>query len=70
MKFSKYNNPAKKRAIANAKARARAQKPYAVIVYNKKSGEMIEKKRFSTYDNATDYASIYTNSENLGAFIE
>lgn len=70
MKFSKYYNPAKRKAQAKRKARINACKPYIVIVYNKLTDEMIEKAAFTTYENAKAYTEIYANNKNIGAYIQ
>lgn len=58
------------------KARAhRAQSLlFVVIVYDKNASDpalsMVEKKHFSSYEAATEYAKIYENSATLGAYVQ
>lgn len=70
MRFSKFNNPAKRRASAQRQARKQESNPYAVIVFKKSNNDMIEKKRFRTSELAEEYASLYKDSDTLGAYVE
>lgn len=70
MRFSKFNNPAKKRANANRQARTHASNPYIVIVFKRSNNEMIEKARFRSCEMASEYASIYKDNPTIGAYIE
>lgn len=63
-----------RRRKEQARRRKADASPYVVIVYDKKAENpafsMVEKKRFSSYEAATEYANIYANSETLGAYVQ
>ena len=66
MKFTKYNNPAKKRAAARRKQANLERLPYVVVVMTRKDWDVVEKKRFARLEDAQAYASVYEND----AFLE
>ncbi len=58
----------------NERRERRKPSPFVVIVYDKNASDpalsMVEKKRFSSYEAATEYAEIYENSATLGAYVQ
>lgn len=67
MKFTKYNNPAKKRAAARRKQANLEKFPYVVVVMTRKDWDVVEKKRFARLEDAQAYASIYDDNTVLEA---
>ncbi len=67
MKFTKYNNPAKKRAAARRKQANLERLPYVVVVMTRKDWDVVEKKRFARLEDAQAYASIYDDNTTLEA---
>lgn len=68
MQFSKFNNPSKRKATIRRKQDYYSLKT-CVVVYVKKTGEMVEKKYFNKYGTAESYVNTYKDSDNLDAFI-
>lgn len=66
MRFSKFNNPAKKRK------HRKAAKKYNVIVYNYKTHDFIERVSFKSYDAALDLCETYARGGDnpIRAYIE
>ena len=59
------------RRKASAKKRTTTAMPYRVTVYNADTREAVEIKRFTSYESAQQYASIYNgDGGHLGAFID
>ena len=67
MKFTKFNNPAKKRAAARHKQANLEKFPYVVVVMTRKDWDVVEKKRFARLEDAQAYASIYDDNTALEA---
>ncbi len=67
MQFTKYNNPAKKRAAARRKQANLENFPYVVVVMTRKDWDVVEKKRFARLEDAQAYASIYDDNTALEA---
>lgn len=68
MKFTKQNNPAKKRAIEKRKQAKLKKLPYLVVVQTG-DWDVVEKKRFAKFEDAKAYADTYTNNKSLFAYI-
>ncbi len=65
MKFTKYNNPAKKRA-ANRRKQAYFEKNNVVVVVMRSDNwDVVEKQRFSDIDSAKAYAANYDGDKTL-----
>lgn len=64
MRFTKFNNPSKKRKVA--------PKRYAVIVYNSNTHDFIERVLFKSYAAAVDLCDYYAADEKnpVRAYIE
>lgn len=67
MQFTKFNNPAKKRAVARRKQANLKRLPYVVVVMTQKDWDVVEKKRFARLEDAQAYASIYDDNTVLEA---
>lgn len=69
MKFTKYNNPAKKRAAIRRKQAYFEKNNTVVVVMRRDNWDVVEKQRFSNFESAKAYASIYDNNKTLFADI-
>ena len=67
MKFTKYNNPAKKHAAIRRKQAYFEKNNVVAVVMRRDNWGVVEKQRFSNIDSAMTYASTYENDKTLFA---
>lgn len=67
MKFTKYNNPTKKRAANRHKQAYFEKNNVVVVVMRRDNWDVVEKHRFSNVDSAMAYAATYDSDKTLFA---
>lgn len=67
MKFTKYNNPSKKRAAIRRKQAYFEKNNVVVVVMRRDNWDVVEKQRFANIDSAKAYAANYDDNKTLFA---